>query len=186
MKVQIIFKLLSIVGKHWVLIVWKISTHLVNEWISSGESDLWHFTKILSKNLFSKQYLQTSGSTWRSRKMWKSTSCMNTWKIHLYHSRRWVKTSWFMEESVLLMFSSRSFIVSSLIFRSLIYFEFIFVYGIRGRRKWQPIPVFLPGEFHRQRSLAGCSSWGCKESDMAERLSLMLLQKVLFILFFYI
>ena len=131
MKVQIIFKLLSIVGKHWVLIVWKISTHLVNEWISSGESDLWHFTKILSKNLFSKQYLQTSGSTWRSRKMWKSTSCMNTWKIHLYHSRRWVKTSWFMEESVLLMFSSRSFIVSSLIFRSLIYCEFIFVCGVR-------------------------------------------------------
>ena len=23
------------------------------------------------------------------------------------------------------------------------------------RRKWQPIPVFLPGEFHGQRSLAG-------------------------------
>ena len=24
----------------------------------------------------------------------------------------------------------------------------------------QPTPVFLPGEFHRQRSLAGCSPWG--------------------------
>ena len=33
------------------------------------------------------------------------------------------------------------------------------------RRAWQPIPVLLPGEFHGQRSLAGYSPWGCKESD---------------------
>ena len=39
-------------------------------------------------------------------------------------------------------------------------------------RKWQPTPVLLPGEFHGQRSLAGCSTWGHKESDMTERLSL--------------
>ena len=32
-------------------------------------------------------------------------------------------------------------------------------------RKWQPIPVFLPGEFHGQRSLAGYSPWGHKEPD---------------------
>ena len=30
------------------------------------------------------------------------------------------------------------------------------------RRKWQPTPVFLPGKFHRQRSLAGYSLWGRK------------------------
>ena len=36
-----------------------------------------------------------------------------------------------MSESVLPMFSSRSFIVSGLIFRSLIHFEFIFVYIVR-------------------------------------------------------
>ena len=36
-----------------------------------------------------------------------------------------------MSESVWPMFSSRSFIVSGLTFRSLIYFEFIFVYGVR-------------------------------------------------------
>ena len=36
-----------------------------------------------------------------------------------------------MSESVLPMFSSRSFIVSGLTFRSLIHFEFIFVYGVR-------------------------------------------------------
>ena len=31
------------------------------------------------------------------------------------------------------------------------------------RRKWLPTPVFLPGEFHRQRSLVGYSPWGHKE-----------------------
>ena len=36
------------------------------------------------------------------------------------------------------------------------------------RRKWQPTPVFLPGESHGQGSLVGYSPWGHKESDMAE------------------
>ena len=36
-------------------------------------------------------------------------------------------------------------------------------------RAWQLTPVFLPGEFHRERSLAGCSPWGCKESDTTEQ-----------------
>ena len=31
------------------------------------------------------------------------------------------------------------------------------------RRKWLPTPVFLPEEPHGQRSLVGCSPWGCKE-----------------------
>ena len=39
---------------------------------------------------------------------------------------------------------------------------------IPWRRAWQPTPVFLPGESHEQRSLAGYSPWGCKESDMTE------------------
>ena len=38
------------------------------------------------------------------------------------------------------------------------------------RKKWQPSPVFLPGEFCGQRSLAGYSPWGCQESDMTEQL----------------
>ena len=37
---------------------------------------------------------------------------------------------------------------------------------IPWRREWQPTPVFLSGESHRQRSLAGCSTWGQKKSDM--------------------
>ena len=43
------------------------------------------------------------------------------------------------------------------------------------RRKWLPIPVFLHGEFHGQRSLGGgYSPWGCKESDITEQLKLSL------------
>ena len=30
-------------------------------------------------------------------------------------------------------------------------------------------PVFLPGEFHGQKSLVGYITWGCKESDMTEQ-----------------
>ena len=45
---------------------------------------------------------------------------------------------------------------------------------IPWRRKWLPTPVFWPGEFYGQRSLAGYSTWGCKESDMTERFSLSL------------
>ena len=41
-------------------------------------------------------------------------------------------------------------------------------------REWQPTPVFLPGEFHGQRSLVGYSPWGGKESDTTERLTLSL------------
>ena len=39
------------------------------------------------------------------------------------------------------------------------------------RREWQPTPIFLPGKFHGQRSLAGYNSWGCQESDMSEWLT---------------
>ena len=39
-------------------------------------------------------------------------------------------------------------------------------------REWQPSQVFLPGEFHGQRSQVGCSPWGCKESDTTEQLTL--------------
>ena len=36
------------------------------------------------------------------------------------------------------------------------------------RRKWQPTPVFLPGESQGQGSLMGCHLWGYTESDMTE------------------
>ena len=43
---------------------------------------------------------------------------------------------------------------------------------IHWRRKWQPTPVFLPGESHGQRNLAGYSPWGCKELELTEQLSM--------------
>ena len=39
---------------------------------------------------------------------------------------------------------------------------------IPWRREGQPTPVFLPGEFHGQRSLAGYNPWGHKESVRTE------------------
>ena len=42
---------------------------------------------------------------------------------------------------------------------------FIFMHW---RRKWQPSPVFLPGESQGQRSLVGCCLWGRAESDTTE------------------
>ena len=51
---------------------------------------------------------------------------------------------------------------------SLSFFTFIFL--MHWRRKWQPTPVLLPAKSHGQRSLVGYIPWGCKESDMTERL----------------
>ena len=39
---------------------------------------------------------------------------------------------------------------------------------IPWKRKWQPTPVFLPGEPNGQRSLVGCSPWDRTESDTTE------------------
>ena len=36
------------------------------------------------------------------------------------------------------------------------------------RRKWQPTPVFLPGESQGQGSLVGCLLWGRTQSDTTE------------------
>ena len=51
---------------------------------------------------------------------------------------------------------------------------------IPWRREWLPTPVFLPENFHWQRSLAGCSPWGRKESDTTEQLTLSLLREDIF------
>ena len=39
------------------------------------------------------------------------------------------------------------------------------------RREWLPTTLFLPGEFHGQRSLVGHSPWSHKELDMTEQLT---------------
>ena len=59
-------------------------------------------------------------------------------------------------------------------------FSFCFVYGflwvtsfslftfMHWRRKWRPIPVFLPWESQGLASLVGCPLWGWTESDTTE------------------
>ena len=42
---------------------------------------------------------------------------------------------------------------------------------IPWKRKWPPIPVFLPGRPHGQRNLVGYSPWGRKESDTTQQLN---------------
>ena len=51
--------------------------------------------------------------------------------------------------------------------RSFVFFtiQFCLSVVISWRKKWQSTPVFLPGEFHAQRILAGYSPWGRKVSD---------------------
>ena len=45
--------------------------------------------------------------------------------------------------------------------------DFTFTF-MHWRRKWQPTPVFLPGESQGQGSLVGCRLWGHTESDTTE------------------
>ena len=45
-------------------------------------------------------------------------------------------------------------------------------------RKWQPTLVFLPGKSHGQRSLAGHSPWGLKESDTTEHVSFFSVSRI--------
>ena len=42
------------------------------------------------------------------------------------------------------------------------------------RREWLLTPVFLPGESHEQKSLAGYSPWSRKELDITEQIEVML------------
>ena len=47
------------------------------------------------------------------------------------------------------------------------------------RRKWQPTPVFLPGEFHGQRNLAGYNPWRCKvERDLVTKTTTIYVIKI--------
>ena len=65
-----------------------------------------------------------------------------------------------MSESVLPMFSSRSLIVSGLMFRSLIHFEFIFVYGVRKCSSFLLLQVVDQfSQHHLLKKLSHHSEW---------------------------
>ena len=46
--------------------------------------------------------------------------------------------------------------------------KWLSMHAMHWRRKWQPTPVFLPGEFPGERSLVGCHLWGHTELDTTE------------------
>ena len=64
-----------------------------------------------------------------------------------------------MSESVLPIFSSRSFIVSGLTFRSLIHFEFLFVYGVRKCSSFVLLQVV--DQFSQHHMLKSLSFFHC-------------------------
>ena len=49
-----------------------------------------------------------------------------------------------------------------------LHFHFSLFTFIHWRRKWQPTPVFLPGESQGRGSLVGCRLWDRTESDTTE------------------
>ena len=96
---------------------------------------------------------------------------------------RWVLYHWATRETQfacllspisILTYTEADKIIS--VFQRQIWMPFYEITFIVWRREWQPTSPFLPGEFHGQRSLAGYSSWGHKESDMTEHLSFFTVQ----------
>ena len=59
---------------------------------------------------------------------------------------------------------------SSVFYKCRLLFLFLSNYHSLIGRKWQPMPVLLPGKFHGWRNLVGYSPWGCKEWDTTKRL----------------
>ena len=66
---------------------------------------------------------------------------------------------WLMSKTVLPMFSSKRFIVSHLTFRSLIHYEFIFVYGVRECSNF--ILLHVAVQFSQHHLLKGLSFLHC-------------------------
>ena len=89
-------------------------------------------------------------SRWSSGKAMAPHSSTLAWKI-----------PWMEEPGGLQSIGSRR--VGHNLVTSLSLFTFM-----HWRRKWQPTPVFLPGESQGQGSLVGCRLWGCTELDTTE------------------
>ena len=87
-----------------------------------------------------------------------------------------------MLESVLPMFSSRSFIVSGLTFRALIHLEFIFVYGVRKYSSFVLLQVV--DQFSRQYLLKRLDSI-FKSRDITLLTNVCLVQAMVFLVVVY-
>ena len=82
----------------------------------------------------------------------------------MYSNIKW-QISTMQKLQLLLHQPNISFILSILFF--FLYLTLKFSVTVL-QKEWLPTPVFLPGEFHEQRSLTGYSPWGHKETDTTE------------------
>ena len=90
----------------------------------------------------------------------KETACLEKAVAPQSSTLAW-KTPWTEEPGRLQSMRSRT--VGYDLATSLSLFTFL-----HWRRKWQPTPVFLPGESQGRQSLLGCRLWGLTESDTTE------------------
>ena len=81
-----------------------------------------------------------------------------------------------MSSSVLLMFSSKSFIRSGLTFRSLIHFDFIFVYGVRKCSNF--ILLYVGIQFSQPRGLEASGLSQHQTQLWADKLWLLMVQQI--------
>ena len=104
----------------------------------------------------------TRGTNYNYSSFWKLTNIIAVAKIMAPHSSplAW-KISWMEERGGLQSMGSLG--VGHDWATSLSLFTFT-----HWRRKWQPAPVFLPGESQGRWSLMGCHLWGRTESDTTE------------------
>ena len=128
------------------------STQWTWVWANSGR-----YCKTVKSGMLQSMGLQRVLPAWASKQQ-----LLNIYRIYEFLENLWAwKIPW-MEEP------GRRQSMGSLKVRndwvtSLSLFTFM-----HWRRKWQPIPVFLPGESQGQGSLVGCRLWGHIESDMTE------------------
>ena len=140
----------------------------LESWETPCALDNWTKEKILGDPdavniiLFASQWLFHGKWKWASLRFLKKTRADLTEKTMAPHcsTRAW-KIPWMEEPGRLQSMGSRR--VRHDWTTSLSLFTFI-----HWRRKWQPTPVFLPGESQRQGSLVGCRLWGHTESDTTD------------------
>ena len=143
--------------RSWKMMLWKCYTQYASKFgkLSSG-----HRT---AKGQFSFQFQRKAmPKNAQTTAQLHSSYMLVTEKAMATHSSTlaW-KTPW-MEEPVRLQ-SMGSRRVGHDWMTSLSLFTFM-----HWRRKWQPTPVFLPGESQGRGSMVGCRLWGRTESDMTE------------------
>ena len=149
----------------WCLLPWVYpSCHCISwTWLTISFTMLWKFSAIISPNIFSGPVLLSS----------PSGTPMMQMLAHLILYQRSFRLSSFLFTlcsifcSVVMIstiLSSRSLICSSTSVILLLVLSSVFFW----RRKWQPTPVFLPGESQGRGSLVGCHLWGRTVSDTTE------------------